>query len=186
MEKKILFLAGALALAVILVAQMTVFASNVADQEASSSKATSITIVGKTATSEAVVGTITFPAGEPSAVVSTPSSDATGENEATVQVLDGASSEPVAQLLNGSAGTLKVWIGRGAWTTAVTSERYKLSDPAVTTVSSLTAETELTEASADSGSTIAASAYLALYLEVTLSAEAGKSGTSSITILGET
>jgi len=186
MKKKILFLAGVLVLTATLIVSVTVLASNVSNQAASSNKATSITIVGKTATSTAVVGTITFPAGAPSAVVSNPSSNATGENEATVQVLHATTSEPVAQLLNGSAGTLKVWIGRGAWTTAVTSERYKLIAPATTTVASLTSETELTETSTDSGSTIAASAYLALYLEVTLSAEAGKSGTSTLTVLGET
>lgn len=185
-ENKILILAGVLVLAVVLVAQTTVFASNVSNQSASSSKATTITIVGKTATSTAVVGTITFPAGAPSAVVSNPSSDAAGAGEATAQLLHATTSQPVAQLLNGSAGTLNVWVERAAWTASVASERYKLSPPLTTTVASLAAETELTTSSVDSASDITAGAYLALYLEVTLNATAGTTGTSSITILGET
>ena len=91
-ENKILILATVLVLVITLTAQTTVLADNEATQSASSSKATSITIVGKTGSSTAVVGSITFPAGAPSAVVSNPSSDATGTNEATVQVLHADSS----------------------------------------------------------------------------------------------
>ena len=189
MRKKNLFLASALVLvmtlAVSTVVSTTVLATNVANQSASSSSATTITIVGKAATSTAVVGTITFPAGAPSAVVSNPSSDAAGLGEDTAQVLHATASEPVAQLLNGSAGTLNVWVERAAWTEAVASERYELSNPAVTTTDDLSGGTALTETSTDSTSDITAGAYLALYLEVTLDATAGTSGTSSITILGE-
>ena len=186
-ENKSLILVSVLALVITLAAQTTIVdATHQANQAASTSNSTSLTIVGKTATSTAVVGNITFPAGQPSAVISNPSSDATGDNEATAQFLDGSASEPVAQLSNTTAGNLKVWVERGAWTDAVTSQRYQLVAPATTTISDLSGQSALTDTSADSGSTINASAWLAFYLEVTLSADAGKSGTSSITILGET
>lgn len=176
-----------LVLAITLMTQITIVdATHEATQEASTSKSTSLTIVGKTATSTAVVGTITFPAGQPSAVISNPSSDAAGENEATVQFLDGSASEPVAQISNTTAGNLKVWVERGAWTAAVTSQRYQLVAPATVNISDLSGQSALTDTSTDSTSTVNASAWLAFYLEVTLSANAGKSGTSSITILGET
>ncbi len=141
---------------------------------------TTIYIVGKSTTD--AVGTITFPEGEPSDVISNPYSDV---DSGSPQFLNANNSEPVVRLRNTSVGTLKVWLGITPWTDAVASERYVLSDPAVTTTASLTSATALTTTSTDTTSTIDAAAFLALYLEVTLSADYGKSGTSTLTILGE-
>ena len=186
MKKRILAIGIVLGLITVLAVPMAVLAGHQAGQGASTAQATSITIVGKTATSTAVVSTITFPEGSTGAVISDPYSDAVGAGEATPQLLDAASSKPVVQLKNGSVGTLKVWLAITAWTDAVASERYELSDPLTTTTSDLSGATALTTTSTDTGSTIGADAYLALYLEVTLSASAGASGTSTLTVLGET
>ncbi len=187
MKKKLLGLAMVVALVVALVVPMAALADNQGDQEASTTQATTITIVGKTATSVAVVSTITFPAGAPSAVISNPSSDA-ADAEGTPQFLDGTNSTPVVQLYNGSAGTLTIWLGITAWTdSAVASERYVLSDPGTTDTdqTAMTAGTAL-GASATTGEAITTLAWKALYLEVTLGALSGKSGTSTLTVLGET
>ncbi len=187
MKKKILTIGIVLAVVSALVVPMAVMADNTGLQDASTTQAATITIVGKTATSTAVVSTITFPTGAPSAVIGNPSSDASGGSEATPQLLDGSVSEPVVQLYNGSAGTLTIWLGITAWTNgAVASERYVLSDPGTTTTdqTAMTAGTAL-GASATTSTPIAASAWQALYLEVTLGALSGVSGTSTLTVLGE-
>ena len=140
-----------------------------------------IHIVGKVA--DTPVSTITFPQGAPGATVSNPYNDVDGVGDP--QVLHANASEPVVRLKNTSGGTLTIWLGITAWTeSAVASERFKLMDPATTTVESLTSEPAL-GASASTTVTIAAGAYKALYLEVTLGTGYGKTGSSTLTILGE-
>ncbi len=189
MKKRILSLAMVLALLAVLVMPMAALATNTGTQGASTLKADTINIVGKTATSVAAVSTITFPAGLPGAVISTPSSNAAGSGEGTPQVL-GAASEPVVQLLNTTAGSFIVWLGITAWTTdgAVASERYELVATTVTNQATVAGVLSPTGGAANvNAGTIAGNTYKALYLEVTLSALAGKTGsTSTITILGET
>ena len=182
--KKILVLTMVVALVAALVLPMAALASNhEAGQNASTSSATTISINDQGGT--VPITTISFPQGAPSAVISNPSSDASG-GENTPQFLDGAASEPVVQLYNGSAGTLTIWLGISSWTEAVASERYVLSDPATTTTLDMSGATAVTTTNTDTGSTINNGAWLALYLEVTLIASSGKSGTSTLTILGET
>ena len=144
-------------------------------------QSSAINIVGKT--SDTVVGTITFPQGEPGATVSNPYNDRDGVDDP--QVLHASASVPVVRLKNTSDGTLTIWLGISAWTGAVASERYVLSDPEVTTTESLSAATALTTTSTRTGIAIGAGLFKALYLEVTLGTGYGKSGTSTLTILGE-
>ena len=182
MKKRILALAGVLALVAVLVMPTAVFATNTSVQNASTSQATTIIIVSKVG--DDPIASITFPAGAPAAVISNPYNDV---DIALPQVLDDTASEPVVRLKNGSGGTLTIWLGVTAlsgWTDAVASERFKLVDVGTTSVASLTSEATL-GASASTVTTIAAAAYKALYLEVTLGALTGKTGTSTLTVLGE-
>lgn len=142
-----------------------------------------INIVGKM--SDTAVGIITFPQGAPGAIISNPynSVDGTGGP----QVLHASASEPVVKLKNTSGGTLFVTLAITGWTKAVVSERYELVATDNLTVNAVTrvlsadgnANTVVTSEN------ITAGAYKALYLEVTLSAEYGKSGSSTLTILGQ-
>ncbi len=142
-----------------------------------------IHIVGKGA--DTAVGTITFPEGEPSDVISAPYSDV---DSGAPQLLHATSSEPVVRLKNTSVGTLTVWLGITGWTnSAVASERYELVPPATLTVDVVdnVLSADGTAASISTFTTIDAGAYGALYLQVTLGTGSGKSGTSTLTILGE-
>jgi len=188
-EKKILTLAGILTLAATLAVSVTIVlaAANDASQSAETSKATSISIVGKVADTE--ITTITFPAGLPSATVSVPYNDI--DTSSDPQVLHATTSEPVVRLKNTSAGTLNIWLEITNWNVTdalVASEHYELEDPATTTIEVVddVLSADGTAASVDTSTTIATTAYGALYLQLVLGAEAGKSGTSTLTVLGET
>lgn len=152
---------------------------------------TTIHIVGKDG--DALVSKITFPTGAPGGIVSDPYNNLPGA-DGTPQVLHATDSEPVVRLKNTSEGALRVWLEITDWVFqgtsdpgVVSSQRYELRDPGVTNVEAVTevlspgglANTVST------GEEIGAGAYKALYLEVTLSALAGKTGTSTLTILGE-
>ena len=185
MEKKILFLVGVLVLAATLIVSVTVLASNVATQSASSAKATTITVVGKAA--DTAVTTITFPEGAPSATVSVPYNDVDTVTDA--QVLHATISEPVVRLKNTSAGTLKVWLEITTWANGVAaSEDYELvvtTDTTVAVVDNVLSSNG-NAASVDTTVQIPTTEYRALYLELVLSSLAGKTGTSTLTVLGET
>jgi hypothetical protein len=185
-KKRILILGVLLALIAILAMPMAAFASNTGTQNASTFAGT-ITIVGKTAASTAAVSTITFPAGLPDAIISNPSSDATGTGENTPQVV-GSSSEPVVQLYNTSAGTLNVWLDITSWTGgAVVAENYKLVPTTTITVAAVDSvlSSDGTANTVDTTVSMDTLTYKALYLKATLGATAGLSGTSTLTILGE-
>ena len=162
-----------------------VLASNVATQSASSAQATTITVVGKVA--DTAITTITFPQGAPSAIISVPYNDV--DLVADAQVLHATTSEPVVRLKNTSAGSLKVWLSITTWANGVAaSEDFELVPVATTTITVVddVLSTNGNAATVDTTKTIAAAAYNALYLELVLSASAGKTGTSTLTILGET
>ena len=185
-EKKILILAGVLALAVTLVVSVAVLAAdNDASQEASTGKASTLYIVGKVA--DTAITTITFPEGAPSASISVPYNDV--DTSSDPQVLHASTSEPVVRLKNTSAGTLQVWLEITTWSDGVAaSEDYELvvtSDTTVEVVDNVLSA-DGNAASVDTSITIPTVDYKALYLELVLSALAGKSGTSTLTILGET
>ncbi|KKT26161.1 MAG: hypothetical protein UW12_C0040G0002 [Parcubacteria group bacterium GW2011_GWF1_43_9] len=165
-----------------------VLAANTATQQASTAAATTISVVGKVA--DTAVGTITFPEGAPSATVSTPYNDVDTVSDA--QVLSGTVSEPVVRLKNGSGGTLNVTLEittwNGTYSGFVASEDYELVVTTDTTIvavaSALSADGNA--ASVATGIGITTGAYKALYLELVLGSLAGKSDTSTLTILGET
>lgn len=160
-----------------------VLASNVATQNASTSQATTITVVGKVA--DTAVATITFPQGAPSATISVPYNDVDTVSDA--QVLHATTSEPVVRLKNTSGGTLKVWLDITTWTNGVAaSEDYELVATTDVSVVNDVLSADGNAATVDTAATIAAAAYKALYLELVLSSSAGKTGTSTLSILGET
>jgi len=186
MEKKILFLVGVLVLAATLIVSVTVLASNEATQSASSAKATTVTVVGKVADT-VPIATITFPEGAPSATVSVPYNDV--DTSSDPQFLDTTASEPVVRLKNTSAGTLKVWLEITTWANGVAaSEDYELvvtTDTTVAVVDNVLSSNG-NAASVDTTVQIPTTEYRALYLELVLSSLAGKTGTSTLTVLGET
>ncbi len=160
------------------------YAANSATQSASTAAATTISVVAKTADTD--VTTITFPQGSPGATVSTPYNNI--DDVADAQVLSGTVSEPVVRLKNTSAGALTVTLAITSWTSGVVaSEDYELIAPATTTVATLTKalSTDGSAASVDTTYSIASSAYGALYLETVLSGLASVTGTSTLSVLGE-
>ena len=185
-EKKNLISAGVLVLAVVLVASTVVFAAdNTATQEASSSKATTISIVGKAA--DTAVSTITFPEGAPSATVSDPRNDVDGDTDP--QVVAAENSEPVVRLKNTAGVTYKVWLGITTWTnSAVASQDYELVATTKTDVSAVekVLSSDGSAATVDTTVTMDTGTYKALYLEIVLSQAAGVSSTSTLSVLGET
>ncbi len=160
-------------------------AANTATQSASTAAATTITVVGKVA--DTAITTITFPEGAPSATISTPYNNVDTVSDA--QVLSGTVSEPVVRLKNTSGGALNVTLEITTWTNSiVASEGYALSDPATTTTATITdnnLSADGNSASVATGASVSAGAYKALYLELILSSTAGATGTSTLTVLGE-
>ena len=162
-------------------------AVNDATQNASTSQATTIEV--KAQDYSTAVTSITFPVGAPSAEVSLPTNSA-----ADTQTFGGAGvAKPVVTLLNGSAGTLTVWYNITTFTNgAVSSENYAIKAKAAACADA-TCITETATFDADTVSTGSVTTIVNgagnerdLYLKVGLSALAGKSGTSTLTILGET
>src|SRR3989344_252403 len=147
---------------------------------------TAIEVVGKIA--DTAITTITFPQGAPRATISAPYNDLDGTGDP--QVLHASTSEPVVRLKNTSAGALNITLEITTWTNSVAaSEGYALSDTGTTTTATIN-DTNLSadgnSASVATAVSIGTGAYKALYLELVLSSAAAKSGTSTLTILGET
>ena len=162
-----------------------VLAANTATQQASSATATTISVVGKAA--DTAITTITFPQGAPSATVSVPYNDIDTVNDP--QVLSGTVSEPVVRLKNGSGVDYNVTLEITTWTNGVAaSEDYELvvtTDNTVAVVDNVLSA-DGNAASVATGISISTTEYKALYLELVLSAMASKTGTSTLTVLGET
>ena len=179
----------ALTLAVVMVGGLGgmtyVLASNVSTQQASSGLATTISVVGKVA--DTAITTITFPQGAPSATVSAPYNDV--DTVSTPQVLSTTASEPVVRLKNTAGVAYNVTLEIATWTNGVAvAEDYEL---VATTATGTAAVTKVLSsnghaASVLTGISIPSTEYKALYLELVLSAVAGKTGTSTLTVLGET
>ena len=162
-----------------------VLATNEATQQASSGSATTISVVGKVA--DTAITTITFPQGAPSATVSDPYNDV--DTSSDPQVLSGTVSEPVVRLKNGSGVDYNVTLEITTWTNGVAaSEDYELvvaTDATVAVVDNVLSA-DGNAASVPTAISIPSAGYKALYLELVLSAVAGKTGTSKLTVLGET
>lgn len=132
------------------------------------------------------VATITFPSGDASAVISNPTGNV------NVQVLTATASEaaPVAILKSATAYTL--WYNvtsTSTWGDAVASEKlYTIAiagDLDLTTFGTSAYNMTVWGTDQVTSQTLAAGVNKELYLQVTISALWGKSGTSTLTILGE-
>ena len=162
-----------------------VLATNVATQSATSAAATTITVVGKVA--DTAITTITFPEGAPSATISVPYNDV--DTSSDPQVLHASTSEPVVRLKNTSGVTYNVTLEITTWANSIAaSEDFELvaTGTTTTTVVDDVLSADGNAASVAIGVSMTTGTYKALYLELVLSASAGATGTSTLTILGET
>lgn len=195
MYKLIIKLFGKLNIAIVLVLVLLavgglggatyVLAANTATQQASSAKATTISVVGKIA--DTAVATITFPEGAPDSTVSVPYNDVdTGSDP---QVLSATVSEPVVRLKNTAGLTYNVTLEITTWSNGiVASEDYELVATSATNVDVVN-DVLSSNGNANSvatGASMGTGTYKALYLELVLSSVASKTGNSTLTILGET
>jgi len=146
----------------------------------------STTILIRNVADTADVATITFPAGNPSAVISNP----TGNTD--VQVLTATETEaaPVALLTSTAAYTL--WYNvtsTSTWGDAVASEKLYVIALAgnlnLTTFGTNAYNMTTWGTDQETTQTLAAGVDKELYLQVTLSALWGKTGTSTLSVLGE-
>jgi len=162
-------------------------ADNIATQQASTNKAITIHVVDKD--DDTAVATITFPQGNPGATISNPYNNVNGANDP--QVLSTSASEPVVRLKNTATVSYNITLEITNWNAThhiVASEDYELVDINITNVSVVddVLSSDGGAAIVATGVSIGADAYKALYLEVVLGTAAGKSGSSTLTILGET
>jgi len=137
------------------------------------------------------VSTITFPQGAPGDTVSNPSNDHVGDVAQTFGAA--GTAKPVVTLVNTSGGTLTIWYNITTFAPDnVVSNEYYLINTKGAACASADAITNDVSFGADTttGVTIEKSPPgkndKDLYLKITLSDVAGKSGTSTLTILGET
>lgn len=185
MKKKISTLGIVLALVAVLVTPMAALASNEAGQGASTTSATTIDIMDQAGTT--AITTITFPVGVPTTTVSDPSNNLDGVGSPQVIA---ATSTPVATLISGTAYNVHVTItDDSGWAVIVSNEKLYIDSAQTGTVDSATfsggaynysnwgVQESITQSVDIDGND--------LYLTIDLTAAAGKSGTSTITILGE-
>ena len=147
-------------------------------------------IVGgtETGTKDTSLTTITFPADAPEAIISVPYNNLDGSGDP--QVLSADASAPVAKIKNTGSSTYNIILEITTWTNSVVNmEYYNIAADGAINVQTVTAELSNANGAARSVSTavsIAAGTYKDLYLKLLLSSSAGKTGASTLTILGET
>jgi hypothetical protein len=182
MKKSILSAALTIALLGILVLPGFTFASNSATQNASTTSATSIQIKDQSGATN--VTTITFPAGAPLDIVSNPYNN---QNTQSLSQSVGEISRPVATLVNTGGLTYTIWYNISTFTNGVVNnESYKICNSGAIVGSQDAIDQPVTFDTTTSTSTsIDAATTKDFYLKISLSSAAGKSGSSTITILGE-
>jgi hypothetical protein len=130
---------------------------------------------------------IIFPEGASGTTVSQPYN--TYDGSGSPQTFGGAGvAKPVVTLYNGSASTLTIWYNITTFTNGVASNEYYLINAKGAACNSADAITNAVTFGANTSTltTIALVGYEKdLYLKVNLSSVAGKTGTSTLTILGE-
>jgi type II secretory pathway pseudopilin PulG len=181
MKKGILSIALSLALISTFVAPTVVMASNEATQSASTNQATTIAIKAQDYSTD--VAEITFPAGTPGATISNPSND----QSETQTFGDAGTAKPVVTLVSDATYTVYYQITEFSGD-VVASEYYLLNDKGAVCADAASVSNAVTFDSITSTSTtIDAGTDNAkdFYLKVVLSSSAGKSGSSTLTILGE-
>ena len=145
-----------------------------------------INIVDKVGTGAVEDMIITFPEGAPEATVSNPFNNVNGPGDP--QVLSIENSEPVVRLHNTSDGALLVTLEITVWTNeVVVAEDYELVVGGTTNVAEITRQLSAGggAASEPTGESIGPDGIMDLYLEVVLNNLDGKSGESTLSILGE-
>lgn len=180
MNKKVFSIILGVALVSAAAIPAVALASNEAEQSASTTQATTIGI--KDQAGEVAVAAITFPAGAPGATVSNPSND-----QAQTQVFgDVGAAEPVVTLVSPAAYT--VWLQVEDFSNSVVaSEYYALLDSGAACLSADAVSTALTldNTAYTTGIAMNESEVNDLYLKVILSSVAGETGSSTLTVLGE-
>ncbi len=134
------------------------------------------------------VSSITFPAGAAGATVSAPYNNINGSG--SPQTFGGAGvAKPVVTLYNGNASTLIIWYNITTFTNSVVSSENYLVNAKGAACADASCITGAVTFGADTttGTTILSGAgnEKDFYLKTTLSSVAGKTGTSTLTILGE-
>ncbi len=138
------------------------------------------------------VSTITFPAGEPGTVVSNPYNDIDGQaNEQTFG--DTGIAKPVLTIVNTGASLETIWYNIGTFTNGVVSNEYYLINNKGAACSNAGAISNSVTFDTDTSTSLSVAAIGGandtdkkdLYLKVMLGSVTSKSGTSTITILGE-
>ena len=134
------------------------------------------------------VSTVTFPQGAPETTISAPYNNI--DSSGNSQTFGGAgTAKPVVTLYNGGGSTLTIWYNITTFTLGIVSSEYYLVNAKGAACADANCITESVTFDADTptGTTIVAGAgnEKDLYLKTTLSAVAGKSGNSTLTILGE-
>ncbi|MCK5122967.1 MAG: hypothetical protein KAQ87_02360 [Candidatus Pacebacteria bacterium] len=141
----------------------------------------------ETGTKDTNLTTITFPESATEDTISAPYNNLDGSGDP--QVLSATVSEPIAKIKNTGGVTYNITLEITTWTNSVANmEYYNLAADGDTNINAVTAELSDTNGTARSVSTsvsIAAGTYKDLYLKLVLSSAAGKTGTSTLTILGE-
>lgn len=152
--------------------------------------ATTFLIGGSEAgTKDTAVTTITFPQAAPGATVDAPYNDVDGSGDP--QVLSPTVSEPVVKIKNTHASTTYyIVLEISTWTNGIADmEYYNLASDGATNIQTVVNELSNANGAArtvSTGVSIAPGAYKDLYLKLVLSSAAAKTGTSTLTILGET
>lgn len=134
------------------------------------------------------VSNITFPEGDSGTIISNPYNDIDGVG--SPQVFGGAGvAKPVVTLYNGGASTLTIWYNITTFTNGIVSDEYYLVNDKVAACADVSCITNTATFDTDTttGTTIAVGVgnEKDLYLKINLNTVAGKSGNSTLTILGE-
>ena len=142
----------------------------------------------ETGTKDTHVTDIIFPEGEPGATITAPYNDV--DTSSDPQVLSPTVSEPVVKIKNTHATqSYNLILEITTWTNSlVNMEYYNLAADGATDIQTVTAELSNANGAArtvSTGVSIAAGAYKDLYLRLVLASVAGKTGTSTLTVLGE-
>jgi len=189
MKKKILALVGVLVLVAVLVTPMAAFAGNEATQNAETTKVTTIDIRNQAATT--AISTITFPPTTAGTTGVIPYNNL--DTISTPQKFDGSASLPVVTLVTDTAYIAWINIAAGTgWDETVSAEDYYIVTDDTRTVDETTFTNNKTTFSVwgtavSTGTTLTVTSTNDndLYLTVDLEAATGKTGTSTLTILGE-
>ncbi len=186
MKKRI----SAIVMTVVLVAALAVpvvvlAVNHDATQDATTSTVETLNVIDKTGTT--TIATITFPEAAVSTTVDAPFNDV--DTFTTPQVLSGSISEPVVRIENTTGLPYIVWLSITDWQNGVVvAEDYELAVGGAVDIATVTTalSTDGLAATVSTFTTLTTATIMDLYLTVDLGSLAGKTGTSTLSVLGET